>query len=658
MRFDETDAGLRRALRKPWAVPDRRLMDKWALDRVRLGAGYAIEGPLNVESSRYMILPMRSLQSDAVRQVNALKGVQTAGSLIGEAWLCWMVENAPGPTMVNYQTEAVMKKQWRMRMRGFLRDNLGQDVFPDDKRDTASMMISFPHMSMIVQGGGKNESNLQTVSVQNLLNDECWQWKGGFLQQAMARTDAFRRKKLNKIYNVSQANEEESDWDVAFHEGIVHAWTIQCEKCGGMQPYTWAHRLDDGTWGGVIWDKRQHLDGSIDVAHACATVRYRCILCGHSHEPGPRTDRHFNKTGAYSTLYPKIAYGKLDRHPNPPPLGVGENLSFWWPSMVGTPLPDLCQRWLAADRAYKAGSNHLKKEFYIKYLATFWNDSIAEEKVDLVTHGFRMGERLPGRALCFITADYQEGRGGDTPHYWVVARDWRRTGASRLVFAGRLESKDEIEALRERLGVYKKAVLVDMRFRTLELARIMAPLGWGGLMGDDPVGDLYVHRLGKGKLSRTVRRPYSPMGHIDPMRGQRGQGRKKVPYMKWANRPIKDMLWKLRNGKGVLWELPEDVPDAYREQMDSEVRLRKWIGGRQKEHWEPLNKNNPNNHLWDCECMQLVAALKAGFIPFELVEDEPANEKATAAIKQKAIQTVKAELKERNSSNGQMELTV
>lgn len=74
----------------------------------------------------------------------------------------------------------------------------------------------------------------------------------------------------------------------------------------------------------------------------------------------------------------------------------------------------------------------------------------------------------------------------------------------------------------------------------------------------------------------------------------------------WSNLNIKDSLARLRRNQdpanGVTWEVPDDVPEDYLKQMESEHRVKyqsKWI-------WKQIGSRP--NHYFDCEAMQTAAA--------------------------------------------------
>jgi len=158
------------------------------------------------------------------------------------------------------------------------------------------------------------------------------------------------------------------------------------------------------------------------------------------------------------------------------------------------------------------------------------------------------------------------------------------------------------------------------------------------LMGDDR--ESFPHQIRKGRRKETVQKPFSKVQKYDVMKGK-GPARY-VNYLLWSNPTIKDMLHRVRHGNGVLWELPMDVPDWYRDQLDSEQRKKIRKGSRWGHRWEPKVRSNPNNHIWDCECMQFARALMAGLLPFDvLAYDEPAPEPTPAESKQLERKTKK-----------------
>jgi hypothetical protein len=71
-------------------------------------------------------------------------------------------------------------------------------------------------------------------------------------------------------------------------------------------------------------------------------------------------------------------------------------------------------------------------------------------------------------------------------------------------------------------------------------------------------------------------------------------------------------LFRLRTGDGVAWEIPADVPRDWLNQIDTEVlKERPDKDGKPETRWVRIQRDN---HAWDCEAMQVVAAMIVGIL--------------------------------------------
>jgi hypothetical protein len=118
-----------------------------------------------------------------------------------------------------------------------------------------------------------------------------------------------------------------------------------------------------------------------------------------------------------------------------------------------------------------------------------------------------------------------------------------------------------------------------------------------------------------------MRRPYSPAGRGDPRSGKSYAGRTWCVVWGWSNPVIKDLLWRLKEGRGVPWlvrDLGPEMSEIYARGLDSE-RKRELIDrfGRAVLRWVKIRAN----HFWDAECMQVVFAYMGRLFVF----DSPAN---------------------------------
>ena len=244
---------------------------------------------------------------------------------------------------------------------------------------------------------------------------------------------------------------------------------------------------------------------------------------------------------------------------------------------------------------------------------------MAEEKIVLKKGGYMSRESWEREALRFLTADFQEGRAGDTEHLRYVCRAWAEDGASRLICEGRVETFDELEALAGELAIVNtRHVAIDGGHELMRVSRECAKRGWTVLVGDDK--ESFPHYAKKrGRKTKPLIKAYSPRKRVDPGRGTRAAGRLIAYVFYWSNPSVKDVLWRLRHGRGVMWQVPEDVSKRYQEEIDSEVKRRVLDKktGQWRFWWVNVGKDQAN-HAWDCECEQVVCAMIAGILTFDI----------------------------------------
>jgi hypothetical protein len=594
--MDEMTAAWRRA----WTRVDRRQIFDWAR-RLKLAGDYATTGPFRVERSRYLQFPFELLVNKDVRMLNILKAPRTGGSLVGDIFFHHTRRNAPGPFMWTFQSDDDGGEHWSTRIKPTIEENpalCGQLADLHQRRT----LFEFPELNAYIQGA--NANSLQRKGIRYEINEEVWLWKNGLLAEAFARTDDY--KSICKILNISQAGIAGDQWDQCCSAARRYDWAVRCERCSHHQPYEFfAKMLADATQhAGIIWDPAAHrANGGWDLGHAAATTRFRCRDCGHEHADTPASWHRFNSTGDY-LLFP----GDSER-----PM---RNVTVRWTSLVNGYWADLVTEYLQALMSRDSGVIEPLKKFNQKKLNLPWDESQSEERRPLTTGEYLMGEPWPEAEFTFLTADYQEGRGNDSEHYWVLVRSWRRGGASRLRWFQRCRTVEEIDAIQARFHIKSACVCVDGGDRLLDIASTCASRGWTILVGDDP--EAFPHKA-KRAGAKPVLRAYSPRRKIDPHRGTKLAKRRFAYLFYWSNPSVKNILWRLRHGRGAKWELSHDLPADYRLGIDSELKFRH-VNPRTAAvtyHWKNVAPNR-FNHPWDCECMQIVCALIAGILVWDV----------------------------------------
>jgi DNA-directed RNA polymerase subunit RPC12/RpoP len=270
----------------------------------------------------------------------------------------------------------------------------------------------------------------------------------------------------------------------------------------------------------------------------------------------------------------------------------------------------LAVKWLQSK-----GSISRRQAFINSTLAEPWDSEKAVDDDPINLRAYAPAD-LPGDRIPVMTVDVQEN------HFWVVVRDWGNPKAADgqetwLRFADRVETSEEVEKLANDYHLDPRRVGVDMAHRPNMVSALLEKNDWRGLWGSSKDG--FIHNLGRGF---SVTKEYSKVQHRDPHLGtiQQSESNRKAMYVYWSNDRIKDRLEVLR--AGGRWHVMADVTKVYVHQLNSEIKTTKVSAtGKVSYFYKQVRKDN---HLRDCEAMQIVMALAGGIL-------EDAVERAASA---------------------------
>ena len=587
------DAATLSPWRSGWRKPDRRSIPDWAHDNLFLPPAYAQPGRFDVSTSRHMLAPFAAVQDDRVREASWCGAIQTGKSLIVEASIAWAICNSPGPIMWTMQTDDDAREHCNQRFMEALKSVAQvRAILPEDRHLKTMNAIYFGPFFLTVNGANMN--NLQRVSVRLKFNSEVWLWKQGLLAHARGRVSAFEKAGNSKVINESQGGNAGDDFDLAWQAGDQQVWSVRCFGCGQLQPLEFAGAMvaEPSKRAGVIWEEdARRADGSWNIGRAVETCRWRCRACGHEHDDTARTRARWNAEGDYVAQRPDA------------PAHVR---SFRWEGLVARDMGALVAQFLEARKAQKAGVIQAMQDFMRQRRALPWKDEDAGGTVTLSRAGYLLADPaltspLPNESKRFITVDRQRD------HFWMVARAWMRDGSSRLLYRSRVATPEQIEEVRERFRVEQQLVFEDTGYFPEGGYSDCVRFGWSALKGS---GD---NSYPKEIRGRKVRRLWSDASLIQH------QG-KMIPLFHWCSDPIKDVLHRLRTGHGAKWEAADDAGEEYERQMNGErkkERVNKTTG---RPEWRWFRTHA--NHYWDCEAMQVAAAMMLSI----LIQPDPTEE--------------------------------
>jgi hypothetical protein len=427
---------------------------------------------------------------------------------------------------------------------------------------------------MFVAARAANESGLQQISVRWAFGDEVWLWAKGLV--------GYLRKRLHDRWNgrtvlVSQAGYAGTDWETACLEGDQYQYHWECEACLTRQVFDFDVNVK---WSGDE-DKAK-----IDWEKVRNTTRLVCPHCLTEYGDTPETRRRL----ATQAQWIKTAPGEDSTHE-----------TYWIPALANFRVSwfTLVREFLSARRAWKLGDREPWFQFVTQRQSRFWKDEMEKDESHLQTSlyslkSFAAGQRIEDEAVRFMTVDVQKD------HYWVVIRAWKFGGESRLINFAHVMTEQELRTMQQTFGVEDRFVFIDSGYDSTRIYTTCARFGWMATLG---TGEHAFEHPVKDARRRVTGKTYKLFSRIRDVAV--GQVRAKLILL--ASERLKDICAHCRDGKSLRWEVPADVPAIYLNQVNGEVK---------RESIEPSTKRSifkwvqaGPNHAWDCEYMQIAAAL-------------------------------------------------
>ena len=586
------------AIRAQLRIPDNRSVEQWILDQRIRPPGSARGTQMDLSLTPWLREPCEAVADNHNREVVIVAPTGAGKTTVLDASLLRATREDPGSILLAMQTDEDADAYYDERLEPMLQslDGIGDMIraLPRGKRRKGELVL--PHMTCFVVGA--KMSAFQRKSVRYVLLDEVWQIKHGLVAEARGR----HHDRWNaRVVLTSQGGWQHVDTDngrvktelfEAWERTDRREWHFVCPECGTSQPWKWS---------GLKWADEKRADGSIDDTAITQSTHYQCAKCETKFHDDIAARRMLANSGRYEAQ-------------NPQPLTVpGKHVGFHCNALTlyYVAWSTLVLEWKKASELTAAGDKSALQVFVQKRLAEFWKDEEDEPGVVLGGAGYRFadyanGEAWEGEVHRFLTIDRQRD------HRWAACRAWKSDGSSRLLWFGKILTTEGCRELQQRMKVADWATFQDAQYETGEVYDECARYGWTALHGSGDSG--FTHNP-PGK--KPVRKIYSTLKQAQAPGGGRAR------YVFFANEGGKDILAKHRGGHSATWEIPDDAGVDYHTHINSEIKkdviqkvtkqiIRRWcrIGSRP-------------NHGWDCEVMQIVAALIKGVIAAPLAEEKP-----------------------------------
>jgi hypothetical protein len=528
----------------------------------------------------------RVIEAYGKHRVVSYNGPVGAGKTTAiEAVTAFIIGANPGPTLIVGQSDDDVQDWAETRLMKMLDHNPAtRNLMPTDHTAKRKTSILFPHMAMFL--GGANMNTLQSKSMVHVILDEVWRFKPGMVSEADGRT---HNRPNSCVFALGQGGlEGDEHWKL--HETTdKHEYHWKCEGCSGWVNYGESFGPNQT----IIYDLVRDTEGNTLYAPTAKTVRMRCPHCKAEYPDTEEVRRR---------LATAADYRPVQSNPMPGRLGLQlDATGVWW-----IPWSELALMWIVAQEKKHNGDLTELIKFRQKRQARYWNPEMEAPDVILQSGGYSSSDYqeklIEGEAGRFFTIDRQRD------HFWAVIRAWCPGGASKQLYSGRLLDWNQLPELAKKYQVQPRKTFIDARYDPSASYAFCAANGYVSFMGDNR--STFIHADHKGGKSHRF---YSTLQWVQ-------LGNSKIPLFFWSNEKIKDILGYLRAGRIAPFEIPSDAHQEYPSQMASEVKrdIVNKITGSVRRLWVPIGSRA--NHLWDCECMQVVAAMMLNLLTIENVE--------------------------------------
>lgn len=623
-------------------------------------------GEFQIQSARHVAGPMAALTDDFVRLVHIIGATQVLKSIVGDAWVIYVLEHVLRPMLVLFEDEGKADLYCAARLMETIRKHhhiskMLQATQNENRFNVTGTWIKTATMQLLV--AGLNDGNVSSLSWPIVWISEAWQHgNDGLMWKAYKRTDRYPDD--HKILNESQASMVGSDLHVSAREAHQVPLIWKCPACQGEQTWEWQHwnhkRPADftprivtgievpkpGSYAGMKF--LDDGDNTRSILNRAKSAYWECIWCGF-HIEDTRAVRQ-QLMDSYEQDYTfqnktvdQAADKTVGRDFHAAQVAAPAKLTFTLPFEAARDnrFASTVESFLVAKHEERQGNKVKLAQWFMAERAVFFSEEMLQPQIIQVTQNYNPKEKIPNWHHDGMTVDCQKHKTLDTVgtfHWSVDSAD--KNGNSFELARGFAESWEEWIAVQKHFKIPNRYVNVDGRkwtpailAKTAEHREIVngQQFGrlvqywscWNILLGDAPAR----HYLWPDKEYRL----YAPATRRVEMVEEKGQRIAVSIFMyRWSNISVKDLLHEILiggDGKAKFVALPRsalserdqliEVGDmTYDAQMSAEMRTEK----NGKPSWEKIS--NRSNHRWDIACMRIVRLLMNRLIGYVATAEE------------------------------------
>jgi len=578
LTFDESASALRAALAKSWAPRPRLSVSEAAERHLYLSAEYSKEaGYASFDRYCYLREPIDRLGPDDPVRVVAFKGpIQGGKTIIGQAWLTYIIAEDPGPTIFVTDTDTKARIFSKKRIDLMVRDDPTLNgLVSDETSRTKGNTIQFKTFpgGDIKLVGAQSVTGLTSDTCRYAMIDEADDHKGNVsyagssISLAMGRQTTYGDMAKTAIVS-SPKVKGDSEIEAWFLRGDQRMFYVPCPHCGEYQILEWQD--EETKEQRLVWDRGDP-----------SSARYLCAHCGHAIVNADKNK--MLPAAEWRATRPDLGEaGFVTSYAlNGLYLPTG---SFSWPDMV--------RQWESAVARSKAGDTDELRTFVNTRLAkTFEPPADAVDATSLASRVEPEWGDIPnGITVIVIGVDVQNDRleamtcgFGAGYECWildynVIPIDPLDAAAWSALDAIRMREWDFQDGRAMRANV----MCIDRQFRTSEV-------------------QAYVRTRNNAHATRGQGGNGKPIWDKKPRKGGRGknEGRFNVVGVDTGKDVIFSMQKTTQPGPRFL-HVPEDVVkrnDDIFDQLTAEKRVKIKVSGKTQWVWRKKVEGRPNEAL-------------------------------------------------------------
>ncbi len=661
---------------KAWRQPFRGQIYDYA-GKLNLQNGYAVKGPIQINTARHLIEPLMAIRDPRCWLVSVIAAVQTLKSLLADICNPFWIEHDPGDTLWLLEDDQKARR-YAERSLGLLCSvqEIAEMLQGVERHDKTKTEIKFANQKLMICG--LNPGNVQSLSWRRVIVDETWLHPfDGLIRQAMDRTKQYPNNR--KVLLLGQGGVQDDDHSEEHKQTDQRLLHFSCPFCAAYQPFALerfrpetfsalngSNSVKPDTFSGLRFEVNETTrpNGRWNFELVGSTAFHECFFCGHKILDTPDVRRSLNDSYAYFPAgfeeQKKIELGKAYRESGVVPFvnAFGDifniaaippdavtfpgRVGYSWPAEASMRIPfkDLVIKYLRAKTAAEELGYRLPlQEFYQKDRGETWTDVVESEYRARAQESYDVNAAWPEECLRTLIVDCQRDLGKFFCSVFACAMNGEARELARMT----AHSFDDIANLQTQWKVKDQDVMLDCGYQMTKVLRECVKRGhvamvkrgnappvkmwlcWIGLKGSGRETFMHVN----SKTSVREHKLYSPRNFYNVNEGI-GPRLALAPWHEWSNLHCKDLLRDRRDcipGAPKLLFLPDTLPatdlHSHFAQMRSEKRSEEWTPKGKRNIWRLVKESRPN-HEWDKAAMLMAKMAMHGIIgSAEGVEAEP-----------------------------------